>query len=313
MADNTSNKFKKFDYIKLDDLYIGPSNVRVENVDDEDAIADLAEHIGKHGLLEPIIVFDNRELDKNHALYPSRKDYIKDKKFFEILAGQRRSIAFNKLNDDFPGKGWEKIPCHIREAPEDDTDAKAISLGEGLTQLPFTLADTQNACNELFEIHNDAKIVSKKTGISVKLVNRYVKYKRLDKIIQEGLTTIHKNPKMATRLAVEANDALTGGDEPPAPEKILALAQKLGQKKTKSEEEYKKIKQAAEENPNESIKKIEEEGEKIERPRKMTITLIAKTANKLDKAAADHGIDASDEAVDIIEEGLGIRQAKSID
>ena len=39
----------------------------------------------------------------------------------------------------------------------------------------------------------------------------------------------------------------------------------------------------------------------------------AKTANKLDKAAADHGVEASDEAVDIIEDGLGIRQAKTID
>ena len=289
-------------------MYIGPSNVRVENVDDEDAIADLAEHIAHHGLLEPIVVFDNRELDENHDLYESRKDY---KEQFEILAGQRRWIAFNNLNARNPGRGWDKIPCHIREAPENDADAKAISLGEGLTQLPFTLADTQNACNELFEIHNDAKIVSLKTGISVILVNRYVKYKRLDPIVQNGLTTIHTNPKMATRLAVEASDALSGGDEQPPPEKILALAQKLGQKKTKSEEEYKKIKQAAEENPNESVNKIEEEGEKIERPRKLTITMMAKTANKLDRAADDHGVDAADEAVDIIEEGLGIRQAKT--
>ena len=308
MADNTSNKFKDFLNIKLGDLYIGPSNVRVENVDDADAIADLAEHIGKHGLLEPIVVFDNKALDKNHKLYSSRKDY---KERFEILAGQRRWIAFNKLNDENPKRGWEKIPCHIREAPDDDADAKAISLGEGLTQLPFTLADTQNACNELFEIHNDAKIVSKKTGISIQLVNRYVKYKRLDDIVKDGLTTIHKNPKMATRLAVEANDALTGGEEPPAPEKILALAQKLGQKKTKSEEEYKKIKQAAEENPNESVETIEKEGEKIEKPRKYTITLVARTSNKLDRAAADHGVESEDEAVDIIEDGLGIRQAKT--
>ena len=143
------------------------------------------------------------------------------------------------------------------------------------------------------------------------LVNRYVKYKRLDKIVQDSISTIHKNPNMATRLAVEASDALSGADDDPDPEKIVALAKKLSEKKKKAEEEYKKMKQAAEENPNESIKKIEEEGEKIERPRKMTITLIAKTANKLDKAAADHGIDASDEAVDIIEEGLGIRQAKT--
>ena len=69
--------------------------------------------------------------------------------------------------------------------------------------------------------------------------------------------------------------------------------------------------QAAEENPNESIDTIEKEGEKIERPRKMTLTLYAKTANKLDKAAEEHGVDPADEAVDIIEEGLGLRQAKT--
>ena len=207
MADNTSNKFKKFDYINLGDLYIGPSNVRVENVDDEGAIADLAEHIGKHGLLEPIVVFDNTDLDENHELYESRKEY---KEQFEILAGQRRWIAFKKLKDEKPENGWEKIPCHIREAPEDDSDAKAISLGEGLTQLPFTLADTQNACNDLFEIHNDAKIVSKKTGISIKLVERYVKFKRLDKLVQDNLISIFKNPKTAPLIAVEASDALSG-------------------------------------------------------------------------------------------------------
>ena len=308
MADNTSNKFKKFDYIKLGDLYIGPSNVRVENVDDEDAIADLAEHIGKHGLLEPIVVFDNTDLDENHELYESRKEY---KEQFEILAGQRRWIAFKKLKDENPGKGWEKIPCHIREAPENDADAKAISLGEGLTQLPFTLADTQNACNDLFEIHNDAKIVSKKTGISIKLVERYVKFKRLDKLVQDNLISIFKNPKTATLIAVEASDALSGGDGEPEPEKILALAKKLGEKKKKSQEEYKKMKQAAEENPNESVDKIEEEGEKIENPRKYSIVLMAKTANVLDKAANEHGRDSEDEAVEIIEVGLGVRQAKT--
>ena len=71
------------------------------------------------------------------------------------------------------------------------------------------------------------------------------------------------------------------------------------------------MKQAAEENPNESVNKIEEEGEKIERPSKLTIIMMAKTANKLDRAAEDHGVDPADEAVDIIEEGLGIRQAKT--
>ncbi len=43
----------------------------------------------------------------------------------------------------------------------------------------------------------------------------------------------------------------------------------------------------------------------------MTLTLYAKTANKLDKAAEEHGVDPGDEAIDIIEEGLGLRQAKT--
>ena len=239
------------------------------------------------------------------------KNYrIKDK--FEILAGQRRYLAFKKiLNKDNPGKGFDKIPCHIREPPEDETDAKAISLGEGLTQVPFTLTDAQNACNELFKVHNDVKIVAKKTGISRMLVERFVKFKRLPKLVQENLTSIFRNPKTATLLAVEASDALTGGEDDPDPEKILALAKKLGEKKKKSKDDYKKMKQAAEENPTETIEKIEDISLKIMNPKEYKITLVAKTADKLDKAAEEHGREPEDEATDIIEQGLGIRQAKT--
>ena len=309
MADNTSNKFKKFEELKLDKLYVGLSNVRTENVDDEDELGFLAEHIGKHGLLEPLVVFDVNDLDKKHKLYESRKEF-KDK--FEILAGQRRYLAFKKiLNIENPGKGFDHIPCHIREPPEDETDAKAISLGEGLTQVPFTITDAQNACDELFRVHNDVKIVAKKTGISRVLVERYVKFKRLPKLVQENLTSIFKNPKTATLLAVEASDALTGGEGDPDPEKILALAKKLGEKKKKSKDDYKKMKQAAEENPAGTIEEIEDISLKIMNPKEYKITLVAKTADKLDKAAEEHGREPEDEATDIIEQGLGIRQAKT--
>jgi len=306
LADNTQNKFKKFDYIELDTLYVGLSNVRTENVNDEEEIANLAEHIGQHGLLEPIVVFEVDDLSEGHPLFDSRKEYSGK---YEILAGQRRWTAFKKLNQDNPGKGWNKIPCHIREPPEDDTDAKAISLGEGLTQLPFTLADTMNACDELFKVHNDVKIVSKKTGISQGLVKRYVKFKRLPNLVQEKLGEIHKNPKTATTIAVEAFDALSGGEDDVNEEKALALAKKLGEKKKKSQEDYKKMKQAAEENPSITIEKIEEASLKITNPKLYKITLVATTAQKLDDAAEEHGVASEDEAEDIIETGLGVRQS----
>ena len=64
MLTSNKNKFQKFDYIELDKLYVGLSNVRVENATDEEELSILAEHIGKHGLLEPIVVFAVNGLDE---------------------------------------------------------------------------------------------------------------------------------------------------------------------------------------------------------------------------------------------------------
>ena len=305
------NKFKKFDYVELSDLYVGLSNVRTENVNDEEELKNLAEHIGRHGLLEPIVVFEVNNLTDKHLLYESRKD---QKNKFEILAGQRRFTAFKKLNDENSGKGWNKIPCHIRSPPDDDTDAKAISLGEGLTQLPFTLADTMDACNSLFKVYNDPKIVAKKTGVSKTLVEKYVKFARLPKLIQDHLDSVHKNPKTAVNLAVEAADALSYTlDGEITPDKVYELAKKLGEKKKKSQDDYKKLKQAAEENPEETIEKIESISSELQNPTKLTIVLVPKTNSKLEDAAEQHGNDPEDEAVDLIEYGLNIRQAPSED
>ena len=37
-----SNKFQKFDYIELGELYVGNSNVRVENANDEEELDNLS-------------------------------------------------------------------------------------------------------------------------------------------------------------------------------------------------------------------------------------------------------------------------------
>lgn len=303
------NKFKAFENIPIDNLYVGLSNVRVENAEDDVELSNLVAHIKVHGLLEPIVVFSKNDLDESNELFETRKN-IKEE--YEILAGQRRWSAFKKLNQEYPGSGWDKIPCHIREPPEDEYDAKAISLGEGLTQLPYTLVDIVEACDTLFKKHNDAKIVAKMTGISVTLVNRYVKFARLPKLLQDNLGAISKSPKTAVNLAVEAADALTWSKDSDVPEeKVFDLAKKLGAKKKKSQEEYKKLKQAAEENPKESLENIEEESLKIMNPKSYKITLDAKTANRLDDAAEKHGNDPIDEAVELIEYGLDKREGHS--
>ena len=57
----------------------------------KDELVKLVEHIIKNGLKEPILV--------------CRGGGEK----YEILAGTRRFNAYEKLNKDYPGEGWDEI------------------------------------------------------------------------------------------------------------------------------------------------------------------------------------------------------------
>ena len=94
------SKFRRFDVLKLNDLYVGEGNVRVENAQQD--IDMLAEHIYVNGLLEPIVVFAVNDIpEENVEIYESRR--MNEGKY-EILAGQRRFAAFKQLNEETPRK-----------------------------------------------------------------------------------------------------------------------------------------------------------------------------------------------------------------
>ena len=187
-------------------------------------------------------------------------------------------------------------------------DAKAISIGENLTQLPMTLADSIDACDTLFKKYNNVKEVSKKYGISEYLINKYVKFARLPEMIQKRLLEIHKSPKTAMNIAIDACDSIDWSiDDPDSVQRAFELAKLLSKKKKKSTEDYKKYKQAAEENPNASLEKIEKEAEKIRNPKLYKIRLMPKVADLLDESAEEHGNDPEEEGAQIIEEGLHTR------
>lgn len=301
------NKFLRFEEINLDDLYVGESNVRTENVKVDLEI--LKEHIYVNGLLESIVVFAVDDLSEDHDLYASRKGR---KGKYEILAGQRRFTAFKELDNEHPGEGFDRIPCHVRTPPEDGFDAKAISIGENLTQLPMTLADSIDACDTLFKKYNDPKIVARKHGISVYLVNKYVKFARLAPSIQNNLGKIHKSPKTAMNLALEATDAIDcDNNDPESVNKALNLAIRLGEKKKESKDDYNRLKQAAEENPKASLEDMEKESNKVRNPKIYKVRLEFNIANDLDSLAESHGIDPEDEAAVIIKEELPIRVSQN--
>ena len=117
---------------------------------------------------------------------------------FILLDGLRRWSAFIYLNNKYPGEGFDKNFCAV-----------------------IPLID---------------EYAAKMTGISKNLVNRYVKFARLPKLLQDNLGAIHKSPKTAVNIAVEAADALgwspdSGVDE----KKVFEFAKKLGERKFETE------------------------------------------------------------------------------
>ena len=57
----------------------------------------LLEHIITHGLDAPIRVYKNTD------------------ETYEIIDGVRRYLVYEILNEDYPGKGWDKIPAIISD------------------------------------------------------------------------------------------------------------------------------------------------------------------------------------------------------
>ena len=278
--------------IDISQIIARKSSVRIENVDE--GIEDLTESIKNIGLLQPIIVKKN----------PNGQ--------FVLLAGQRRYTAFEQLNKQYPGEGFEKIFCNVMKS-SDEFDENAFSISESLTQLPMTLTDVIDACNLFFEKYNDERIVAKKFGISTALVKKYVKFARLPKLLQDNLKSINENPKTSISIALDANDALGWSpDSGVSDQKVYDLAMKLGEKKKKSPEEYDKLKQAAEEHPEYSLEQIEE-SEKNRSPKEYRVILDSNTLSHLDALAEEQGVKSEDLLMDALNDYIARHHSENND
>ena len=136
----------------------------------------------------------------------------------------------------FTDEGFEKIPCHIRRPPDDELDAKAISIGENLTQLPVTLADAIDACDVLFKKYGDEKIVAKKYGISEKIVKKYVKFERLPAFLKERVESKQIRLDIALKV-IDALDWTEDGRE--SSETLLAIITEVEKLKKSNRRAYK--------------------------------------------------------------------------
>ena len=133
-------------------------------------------------------------------------------------------------------------------------------------------ADLIDAVTEIWKKYQNMDIITRKFGIPKNVIRKYVKFARLPKLLQDNLSVFHKNPKTAMNVALDAVDAL---DYKPAGKvkvkKVFDLAKKLGKAKSKSRNDYKTLKRAAEKNPNKSLKEIEKIAGKIRPPKTVKI------------------------------------------
>lgn len=106
---------------------IVPNRYQPRKVFDPEAIAELADTIDEHGLLQPIIV---RQYKPAH---------------YEIIAGERRYRAVKQLK-------WEKVPAIVEKM----TDKEAASMGliENLQRSELSSVEEAQAYQRLMELNN---------------------------------------------------------------------------------------------------------------------------------------------------------------
>jgi ParB family chromosome partitioning protein len=283
----TTNRIKialssiEIQLLPLDSIKVQKYNVRKKEIDK--GIDDLAASIKAVGLLQPITVFFDSE-----------------KKFYVILAGQRRLNAHHYLNDEYPGEGWDKIKCIVIDEPETNEKKMALSLAENITQAQMANSDIVKAVTDLYNTYRDYEMVKEEFGLTRYMVDKFVRLARLPERLKEAINEgeISNQTKVAENAALRAVDALKwtkGGDV--SVDDVLEMAQEYA----KGEIDAESLDSAS--NKGGTVKEIKESAKA--RPKtKLQLTLDTEMASKLKKVADNSGDTEQTKAVSYISAGV---------
>ena len=168
---------------------IVPNRYQPRTVFNEEKIAELAQTIHTHGIIQPIVV----------------REYEQGK--FEIIAGERRYRAMKKL-------GWEKAPVIVKEF--NDAETASVALIENLQREELTPIEEAIAYGKLIELHSlTQEALAQRLGIGQSTVANKLRLLKLpqevqDALLQKQITERHarsliplKNPMMQVKLLEE--------------------------------------------------------------------------------------------------------------
>ncbi len=139
---------------------IRPNPLQPRRTFDEDALRELADSIGKHGLLQPVVVSRAPEGG------------------FHLIAGERRFRAVKLL-------GLETVPAVVREA-ESDADQLALALIENVQREDLTPIEEARAYHHLrTELGLSQEKIAEQVGKERSTIANFLRLLQLPLEIQE--------------------------------------------------------------------------------------------------------------------------------
>ncbi len=245
---------KEIHEVPLKNIKISKLNVRL--TDRSAKIDELANSIQKHGLLQPVVLtgtFGNPP--------------------YELIVGQRRLLAHQKLNSE----SIRAVFC----GDVSDLELAILSLAENMQRTELNYADKAKAITSLYvQYGRNASRVARELGVSGPTVMEYLKIEELATPKAKEMLKQGRLKKEDAKRVISAAQ----GDE----KKIDKLLDQLPQL-TKYEKDravsYGKREKAA------SAEKIIEEGKKPRLERTVILSLSQEMDNALDKAKRQLSMD----------------------
>lgn len=160
---------------------IQPNRYQPRTIFDSGKLAELAQTIESHGVIQPIVV---REVEDG---------------IFEIIAGERRYRAMQSLN-------WTEAPAIIREMSERET--ASIALIENLQREELTAIEEAHAYQALLEMHELTQgALAEKLGKGQSTIANKLRLLKLPQEIQDAILNRQISERHARALIPVKDEA----------------------------------------------------------------------------------------------------------
>ena len=160
-ADNSIEEIASTSAVKLKIMDIEPNRDQPRKIFDEDALAELADSIAKHGVIQPLLV---RPMPDGS---------------YQLVAGERRWRAAQRAD-------LKSLPAYIREV--DDENLHAMALVENIQRQDLNAIEIALGMQRLIdECHLTQDALSEKVGKKRSSVSNYLRLLKLPDEIQLAL------------------------------------------------------------------------------------------------------------------------------